>query len=102
MSVIFEFFGNSHNASIETLTFPTDNPILPINDYPQPAHVLKIPITMDKVTHSTLVDTGASLSILDADLLSKTDKLQKRDNLFLRGASGKLINVIGTIEKDVS
>jgi RNase H-like domain found in reverse transcriptase/Reverse transcriptase (RNA-dependent DNA polymerase) len=100
MSIRFEFFGNSHSASAETITFPNDDLLVPINDRPQPAHVLKIPIIIDKVTHFTLVDTGASLSILDADLLSETDQLQKRENIFLRGASGKLINVIGTVEKE--
>jgi hypothetical protein len=48
MYLKFEFF-NSHSASIETQTYPNEDLLMPINDHPQLAHVLKIPIIIDKV-----------------------------------------------------
>jgi RNase H-like domain found in reverse transcriptase/Reverse transcriptase (RNA-dependent DNA polymerase)/Integrase zinc binding domain/Retroviral aspartyl protease len=90
---------NTDESSIPSLLHHYD--ILPINTQdllPRP-QVLKLKITIDNSTIDALIDTGASISILCSQLLLPSDKLKQCKNLLLRGVSGKLITILGTVTK---
>jgi hypothetical protein len=90
---------NSDENSISSLLQRYD--ILQVQDQHTHARpqVLTLPLTINNCTIDALIDTGASISILCSDLLTPTDELKKCTNILLRGASGKLITILGTVKK---